>query len=166
MEKILRPTFYTNEGLPIRAGGILCYVVDNKTKNSIKKKYWLFRLQNNKFTDTGGKTDIKDKNIIDTAIRETVEETNGHLFSHKHDFEQCTKILKKIFKIQQPEPLYIQNCKYVLYPIQLKYKNKFLSLKRFGLKEEHDNIEHKYMWLDYIPKNIHPRLKIIKNHLN
>ena len=33
------------------------------------------------------KTDKEDKSIIDTAIRETVEETNGHLFSHKHDFQ-------------------------------------------------------------------------------
>ena len=163
MENSNRPTFYTKEGLPVRAAGILCYVV-HKDKN-IEKNYWLFRLQNKLFTDTGGKTDVTDTDFVDTAIRERVEETNGHLFSFKHDFNTCTSILKKLFKTQNPEPIYIKSCKYVVYPLRLKYKNKFLSLKRFGLKEEHDNIEHKYMWLDYIPKNIHPRLKSLKKEL-
>lgn len=163
MENSNRPTFYTKEGLPVRAAGILCYVVHKEQQK--EKNYWLFRLQNKLFTDTGGKTDILDSDMIDTAIRETVEETNGHLFSFKHNFDKCTSILKNLFKIQNPKPIYIKSCKYVVYPLRLKYKNKFLSLKRFGLKEEHDNIEHKYMWLDYVPKNIHPRLKSLKGYL-
>ena len=162
-----RPTFYTKDGQPIRAAGILCYVYhksfDEKTKD---KKIWLFRNQNNIFSDTGGKTDKLDKSIIDTAIRETVEETNGHLFSSKHNYQICEKILKKEFEKQKPEPIYVRNCKYLLYPLKLRYKNKYLSLKRFGTKEIHDNMEHSYHWLDKLPRNIHPRLQSIRNNLN
>ena len=155
-----RPTFYTKDGHPIRAAGILCYV---NYKN--QKKIWLFRNQNNYFSDTGGKTDKDDETIIDTAIRETVEETNGHLFSSKHNFEICRNILKKEFDRQKPEPIYVDNCKYILYTLKLRFKNRLLSLSRFGKKETHDDLEHSYHWLDYIPKNIHPRLKSIKNKL-
>ena len=40
-----RPTFYTESGQPIRAAGILCYVVHKN--NEKDKKFWLFRNQNN-----------------------------------------------------------------------------------------------------------------------
>ena len=40
-----RPTFYTDKGQPIRAAGILCYVI-HKNNNKLKK-IWLFRNQNN-----------------------------------------------------------------------------------------------------------------------
>lgn len=158
-----RPTFYTDKGQPIRAAGILCYVI-HKNNNKLKK-IWLFRNQNNYYSDTGGKTDKEDKSIIDTAIRETVEETNGHLFSHKHDFQTCRKILVDEFKKQKPKPLYVDNCKYLVFPLKLMYKNKYLSLKRFGKKELHDNLEHSYKWLSYVPKNLHPRLNGVKSIL-
>lgn len=161
-----RPTFYTKDGQPIRAAGILCYVYHKSFNEQIKdKKIWLFRNQNNIYSDTGGKTDKTDKSIIDTAIRETVEETNGHLFSSKHNYKICEKILKHEFKRQNPNPIYVDNCKYILYPLRLRYKNKFLSLKRFGDKEIHDDMEHSYHWLDKIPKNIHPRLYTIRNNI-
>ena len=161
-----RPTFYTKDGQPIRAAGILCYVYHKSFNEQIKdKKSGYLENQNNIYSDTGGKTDKIDKSIIDTAIRETVEETNGHLFSSRHNYEICEKILKKEFKRQKPNPIYVDNCKYLLYPLRLRYKNKFLSLKRFGDKELHDDIQHSYHWLDKIPKNIHPRLYTIRNHI-
>jgi len=167
MQQDNRPTFYTEEGHPIRAAGILCYVYHKSFDKIITdKKIWLFRNQNNIYSDTGGKTDILDKSIIDTAIRETVEETNGHLFSSTHDYKICEKILKQEFKRQNPKPIYVNNCKYLLYPLKLRYKNRFLSLKRFGDKEIHDDMTHSYHWLDKIPKNIHPRLYAIRNNLN
>lgn len=161
-----RPTFYTKDGQPIRAAGILCYVYHKSFNKEIKdKKIWLFRNQNNIYSDTGGKTDKIDKSIIDTAIRETVEETNGHLFSSKHNYEICEKILKQEFKRQTPNPIYVDNCKYLLYPLRLRYKNRFLSLKRFGDKEIHDDMHHSYHWIDKIPKNIHPRLHTIRHNI-
>ena len=51
---------------------------------TLKKEVWLFRRENKVSTsyycDTGGKSDCIDNSPIETAIRETVEETNGHLF--------------------------------------------------------------------------------------
>lgn len=159
-----RPTFYTDKGQPIRAAGILCYVI-HKNNNKLKK-IWLFRNQNHLYSDTGGKTDKEDLTIIETAIRETVEETNGHLFSYKHNFETCKQILMKEFEKQKPNPIYVESCKYILFPLRLMYKNRFLSLKRFGKKELHDNLIHSYKWLDYIPNNIHPRLYKARESLN
>jgi len=172
MHTVNRPTFFTEIGQPIRAAGILCYVNHkffnkDRSKDTSKndKKIWLLRKQNESFSDTGGKTDIVDQTIIDTAIRETVEETNGHLFSFHHTFEECTNILVKEFKKQNPVPIYSENCKYIVFPLKLRYKNKLLSLKRFGNKEIHDDMEHSYEWIENIPKNIHPRLKSIRKQL-
>mgnify|MGYP001252912844 CR=1 FL=1 len=157
-----RPTFYTDNGQPIRAAGILCFI-DNKESN---KKYWLFRKQNNLFTDTGGKTDSIDSSALDTAIRETVEETNGRLFSEKHNSKYCYKILKREISKQNINPIYIESCKYLLFPLKLRIKNFELPLDRFGKLELHDNLEHSYHWLDEIPaKNIHPRLITLKKKL-
>lgn len=158
-----RPTFFTKNGEPIRAAGILCYI-DNKEEN---KKYWLFRKHKNLYSDTGGKTDKIDSSALDTAIRETVEETNGHLFSEKHNNYYCSKILKReIFK-QKIEPIYLDSCKYQIYILKLRNKNFNLPLERFGKIEIHDKLEHSYHWLDSIPvKNIHPRLFTLKNLLN
>ena len=165
MHKNNRPTFFTESGQPIRAAGILCYIIKKSFSNNKEKKLWLFRKQDNNFSDTGGKTDCQDESIVETAIRETVEETNGKLFSYNHTLEQCKSILKREFEKQKPVPIYVENCKYIVFPLKLKYKNKFLSLKRFGEIEIHDNLEHSYHWVDHIPNNIHPRIKPIKKQL-
>ncbi len=163
MNKDKRPTFYTDKGQPIRAAGILCYVYD-KEKN---KKIWLFRKQSNKYSDTGGKTDHVDSDPLQTAIRETVEETNGHLFSKNHNFETCTKILVREIKKQKPKPIYVEGCKYLIIPFRLRFKNFKLSLDRFGKIEIHDHMKHSYHWLEEIPKkNLHPRLISIRKLLS
>ena len=162
MSKDKRPTFYTDKGQPIRAAGILCYVYD-RTKD---KKIWLFRKQSNKYSDTGGKTDEVDNDPHQTAIRETVEETNGHLFSKKHNYDTCTKILIRELKKQNPTPIYVECCKYFIIPFRLRFKNFKLSLDRFGEIETHDHMEHSYHWMEEVPKkNLHPRLISIRNKL-
>ena len=83
-----RPTFYTKNNQEIRAAGIVFYVYING------KKKWLFRKSNKVYSDIGGKTEINDENPIDTAIRETWEETNGSLFCDgKKDYEDCKQKL-------------------------------------------------------------------------
>ena len=158
-----RPTFYTEENKPIRAAGILCYVHD-KDKD---QKLWLFRKQNNLFSDTGGKTETIDNSAIDTAIRETVEETNGHLFSQKHNIDTCHKILCREINNQKVKKIYVENCKYLLILFKLRFKNYKLPLERFGNLEKHDNQIHSYHWLEEIPsKDLHPRLHGAKKQLN
>ena len=162
MDKNSRPTFYTEKGQPIRAAGILCYVFD-KEKG---KKIWLFRKQSEKFSDTGGKTDKIDESPIETAIRETVEETNGHLFSKNHNYKKCNNILIREINKQKPKAIYVESCKYLIIPFKLRFKNYKLSLDRFGEIETHDNMEHSYHWLDNIPnENLHPRLYTVRNLL-
>ena len=160
-----RPTFFINNN-PIRAAGILCYVFDNIKK----KKIWLMRKEektsSSYYCDTGGKTDNCDNSPIDTAIRETVEETNGHLFSKSHSNKKCTEILKELFDNNSNiniKSIYSKEGKYILYLLKLRYNTINKSLDRFGKKEKSSggkNIKnHSYFWLDKLPfEDLHPRL--------
>mgnify|MGYP001466874358 CR=1 FL=1 len=95
-----------------------------------------------------------------------MEETNGHLFSKKHTMKKCYDILCKEITKQKPSPIYIDSCKYIVYPFKLRTKNYELPLNRFGTLEIHDKQEHSYHWLDEIPnKNIHPRLYELKKFI-
>lgn len=163
-----RPTFYIDDK-PIRAAGILFYVKDK----SNKKNMILFRRENKETTqfycDTGGKTDVGDKSSIETAIRETVEETNSHLFDKKHNRKKCSDILKNIFEKQKIDHIYITKSKYILYLVELRYSTYKKPLERLGTYEKSLNDEtktHTYFWLDTIPTdNLHPRLKAISKKI-
>tara|TARA_B110000977_G_scaffold170038_1_gene220431 strand:- start:542 stop:778 length:237 start_codon:yes stop_codon:yes gene_type:complete len=72
-----RPTFYYNNQ-PVRAAGVLLWT---RHKGRIMR---LFRKVNGEFEDIGGKSDAKDRDELDIAIREVCEETRGKLFS-EHD---------------------------------------------------------------------------------
>ena len=156
-----RPTFYTKDGKPIRAVGILIYVKKNE------KKIFLFRFSKKYSSDLGGKTDQKDNCPLDTALREAVEETNAHLFSPKHNSQICYEILKEEFNKQNPEPYYDASCKYLVYQIELDYKYKSMSLIRFGTIETFNNEKHRFFWSSEFPNNLHPRLSnFCKNYKN
>lgn len=163
-----RPTFYIDEK-PIRAAGILFYVKD-KSNN---KNMMLFRRENKETTqfycDTGGKTDVSDESSIETAIRETVEETNSHIFDKKHNRKKCTNILKNIFEKQKIDYIYSPKSKYILYLVELRYSAYKKPLSRLGSYEKSLNDEtktHTYFWLDTIPiENLHPRLKVISKKI-
>lgn len=160
-----RPTFFIDKN-PIRASGILCYVYDNIKK----KKIWLLRRENKVSTsyycDTGGKTDAIDKSPIDTAIRETIEETNGHLFSKKHSKKKCFTILKKLME-KDVDILYIKESKYLLHLLKLRFNTLSKPMDRFGISEKllgDESKTHTYFWLDELPfDDLHPRLKNIYN---
>ena len=157
-----RPTFFTRSGQPVRAAGILCYVVDPCTGNKI----WLLRESKGYLTDTGGKTDVVDKGPMDTAIRETVEETNGHLFSGRHSEERCYDIISKHLSSQKNKIIYIKSSKYLLFTFELRFSTIHKPLKRFGKFEEHDNEPHSYKWYHKIPfEKLHPRLYQVRNSI-
>tara|TARA_B100000161_G_scaffold237661_1_gene188161 strand:+ start:112 stop:990 length:879 start_codon:yes stop_codon:yes gene_type:complete len=157
-----RPTFYTRSRKEIRGAGVLCYVRD-KVRN---KKYILLRESNGWISDMGGKTDIYDKSPLDTAIREVVEETNGHLFSSYHDSERCRFILNKHLPKRNVKRIYIRKSKYLLYIFEINYKNFGRSMLRFGKKEGNTNISHYYKWYESLPsRKLHPRLYNIRHEL-
>lgn len=130
MSNLDRPTFDYNEK-PVRAGGILFY-----KKNIETDKYELLLIHSrNQYEDFGGCSDVKDKNIQDTIVREVYEESN--------------KIFKKKFirkKIKNSEPIYIPRCKYLMYFVEL---DKYYNPTDFGDTEIFENIQRTVHWIDY-----------------
>ena len=147
-----RPTFYTPDNKPIRAAGFLFYSSDKH--NNIT---YLFRYSKDKWQDIGGKSDVKDKGPLDTAIRECCEETNNHLFSKKHNYDQCFKKLRSFVKYTIP--IYCFQSKYLCFPVYLERNIMNICVNRLGNKELESNEDHKYIVSRYIPSgNINPRL--------
>jgi len=147
-----RPTFSYN-GLPVRAAGTLIIV---ETPTSTHR---LFRQINNKFEDIGGKTDSSDTSEIDTAVRETCEETHGKLFHPNHTMQDCERILRDLIATNcQVE--YNKRSKYLLFKLYVHEGILDMSMKRFGLEEKTDwgVLQHYYKWLRYCPRKLHPRL--------
>lgn len=148
-----RPTFHYR-GQPVRAAGILLWTIHNG------QVFRLFRKVNGKFEDIGGKTDKVDVDAVATAIRETVEETNGKLFSPQHTRQQCAEILDGLF---QDVTEYNQRSKYLLFKIKVDSSILDLSMKRFGLSEETEwgTLKHYYQWRLELPhyNQLHFRLR-------
>lgn len=83
------------------------------------------------FCDLGGKTDINDNNIIETAIREVMEETNGVLFNklikikyHKEFgikpiFKDHVVNFYRLFQDYQPNFIYSNKSKYLIMMLEL-----------------------------------------------
>lgn len=65
------------EGLPIRAAGLILYIVDPKTKDT----FLLLQRRpgTNQWEDLGGKVEEQDKTIQHTMAREAAEESKGRL---------------------------------------------------------------------------------------
>ena len=131
----MRPTFYFEDDNkkenPIKAGGVLFY-----RKNDIGKydKYEMLMIHSkDKYEDFGGQTDPNDNDLVDTVSREVEEESNG-IFSKSF----VKNIIKDI------EPIYIKNCKYMLYIAEL---DKYYDPEIFGDREIHDNINRTIKWV-------------------
>ena len=153
----MRPTFYLEDDYekenPIRAGGVLFYKYD-----STSQQYNLLMINTNgKYEDFGGQTDLEDDDLVDTVSRETEEESNG--------------IFSKAFiknKIKDTEPIYIKNCKYMLYIVEI---DKYYDPKDFGDKEIYEDIDRTIEWVsfdDFTHKRLNFRLtdKNVTNCLN
>jgi len=120
-----RPTFYylEDKDKPIRAAGIIFY------QNTEQGTRYLFICSDRGIEDFGGCTDNKDNDALDTALRETEEESNGILKKEE---------LKG--RINQEEAIYIKNSKYIIYFCKLNEDDNFEE-SEFGNFEIHDNIE-------------------------
>jgi hypothetical protein len=121
-------------------------------------KYLLQKVKNkNAWEDFGGKTDKKDKNIIETAFRECEEESNNIL-----NRNYLIDLIEK-----NPDRCYylLQDNLYFLYMIYISKKEKeFLENQDFGDFETYDNIERKVSWVSK-KENFHPRI-LINNFIN
>jgi hypothetical protein len=158
-----RPTFYTNNNEPIRAGGIIFYKRDKLTGDiKILLQYSKNKYEDseNKYEDIGGKTDIGDKDIYDTIIRETIEETNNVI----------TKEIINNYLDKQYDYIYIPNSKYMLLLIEADNDIINIDRRQFGKVEKLTGKIRQFQWIDYnrlkyskIPFN--ERIWIIHNKL-
>lgn len=120
-----RPTFYylEDKDKPIRAAGVIFY------QNTKQGTRYLFISSDRGIEDFGGCTDNKDSDALDTALRETEEESNGIL--KKDELKD---------RIDQKEAIYVKNSKYIIYFCKLTEKENF-DEKDFGDFEIYENIK-------------------------
>lgn len=150
-----RPTF-SYQGQPVRAAGILLYTYVNG------QKWFLFRKAKGKWQDMGGKTDVQDTSIVDTAIREATEETNGKLFSVDDTYTCCQTRLRNMLSNGRGHRIrYNKRSKYVLFIVRVDDLKK-LPMSRFGSCEA-DGMKHVYKWFRKCPK-LHYRLRGMSLH--
>lgn len=131
----------------VTSGGVLLY----------SSKRILLIHSDRGYEDIGGKCDTTDKDIIDTIIRETSEETNNMINLTRSRFIDCEYIIT-------------QSSKYCIYLIPALSCELKLDSKSFGTYENHDKIKRTIDWIkiiDFIDYafmkfNLNPRLFNLK----
>ena len=138
-----RPVFYYH-GKPVKAGGCLFY-----TSHNGKRQYLLRYCKY--LSDVGGKTDHKDNCIMDTIVREAAEETNFSLLSDKHTETEAMDALRSLLSTAS-EAYYDENSKYLTVLCEVSKEVRELPMKRFGLREGTDKMDHYYKWVNVIKR--------------
>ncbi len=156
---MFRPTYYynNNKTMELRAGGCLFYKFDNKKMHVLLiKNYGVYE-------DFGGKTDIVDKCIDDTIIREVLEESNCLI--NEDELIGQLNMINHINHMHQNKCVYVKRSKYLLYIVEASENQALLTSEMFGDKEFHDGILRTVEWIEYddmktnkIKNNIHIRL--------
>jgi 8-oxo-dGTP pyrophosphatase MutT (NUDIX family) len=123
--------FYDNS---ISAGGCLFY---KRNKQLLLIKYddpkWP------RLDDIGGQVDLNDGSIIETIIREVIEETNGKI-------SEIT--LMKLFAFNKTDTFYTKKSKYCNLLVEVD-DDFFTDTSVFGQIEKCDNISRTIKWYDY-----------------
>lgn len=156
-----RPTFRFRN-MPVRAAGIIFYVKDDGVRLLFRRQT---QSQKNKmvYGDLGGKTEYFDNNPMDTACRETVEESMGKIFDVDDTPEICREKLDSLVE-GSIKSVYIKDSKYMLYFIELPLDIVDLPMERFGdaeIMESGYQDPHSYHWIELgdIPQEqLHIRL--------
>lgn len=165
-----RPIFYVDDSYPCLGAGVLLYINHNN------RIYFLMQKEDNNqkycFCDLGGKTDTSDNNIIETAVREVMEETNGVLFSKlfkkqyqkmfdiRPSFDDYMANFYKLFQNIEPKFIYSGKSKYLIMMIKLdseyispimlpKYNEQITTLRQgFGDAEEGNTLSRQIVWME------------------
>ena len=137
-----RPTFYykNNPDNQIRAAGLIFYRVTSDKKDI----EYLMINWNGKYEDFGGKTDREDECYQDTALRETIEESNGIL-----------NLYRTFDPVMKNKPIFYKNCKYVTYILKTDVDYKPID---FGDIEYYENVARTVEWV--------PHSKLIKRNFS
>ena len=154
-----RPTFTCTRG-PLRAGGVLIY-----RKTGAMVEFLMIKNTEGRYEDIGGKTDRKDRSILDTIARETGEETNGVIAEAVVRRQLQAAVLS----------VYNLNSKYVVYLLPANRYEATLKSEQFGTIETHDQFPRTIHWVstESLQNNpLHPRLDlqgiiaVLENSLN
>jgi 8-oxo-dGTP pyrophosphatase MutT (NUDIX family) len=113
---------------------------------------------NRNFEDLGGKTDVGDKTPLDTAIREACEETNNHIISNRHTFQECANFLFDP-ATDSMDVQYNEQSKYLLFRIRVHPSILDMDMRRFGRTEKTGVLNHYFQWRWSLPLDLHPRLR-------
>lgn len=155
-----RPAFVINNHLYVSAGVILYTIIDNQIKLLVQRVthtgewadrcYW-------EWEDFGGKSDIEDESIVDTAVRECYEELN---------YLVDKGFIKAALEHSASRRLLNKRSKYVLflgYVPPTSYQA--LEPRQFGQIEHLTQIQRVVAWVDvdhlfevYRQHKLHPRL--------
>ena len=145
-----RPIFYNDKEKKneIKAGGIIYY----RYNKYLKDIEFLMINCRNFYEDFGGKTDGKDKTIINTIAREANEESN-RIFNEN----------ELLTYLKNNTGIYNKSSKYIVFFIKT---DKGYNPKEFGDIELFENIERTVEWVSYKQlqelinqKKLHIRLK-------
>lgn len=157
-----RPVFIEKNRLYVSAG-VLLYTKDPQGTCS-------FMLQKIKdrgpwtYEDFGGKSDVCDKSIKDTALRECLEELN--CLEDSYTGPITWQFLETQLADRRSIVYRVPDNKYILYIIYVPYELKSsMNMKDFGTYEILDGIQRTVTWLSYRDfmeldsKDLHPRFK-------
>ena len=127
--------------IPFRAAG-MCFYVENPLR------IMMIKSKDRGYEFPGGKIDQKDQDLLYTAIRESVEETNCKIFKkHANNIEKTILYLKNYISRNSsirwmPEFKF----KYGLFLIRLPNTSVF-STEVYGQMEEFEKIDRTISWL-------------------
>lgn len=150
-----RPLFFYKNRVYVSAG-VMLYTINPESQNY---SFLLQRSSRNswEYEDFGGKSDPKDKSILDVALRECCEELNFKGGITK-------KFLASQLNDRRSFEYLVPNCKYILYMIYVPFEFKnSMDMSVFGTHENLDHIRRDVLWMSYkqlhdLPlKDLHPR---------
>lgn len=143
-----RKTFYLHDdkNLPIMAGGIVLYKIENDNV------YLLLIEKNGMYEDLGGKSDTSDGTFDDIVCREVFEESNYLISKESIKERLCSS-----------SHFYNFQSKYITYIVQANEQESNFKSEDFGDKEIHENIPRKIKW---VPLNVVLNQNIIKYKLS
>ena len=142
-------SFNTSNGKIVSAIGVLFY---SKDKGFLMQSVRDEKSGEIRFTDFGGKVELKDMTCLHSLYRETNEETNG-LLTPDYDF----------LKMHLGH-IYLLKCKYLLLICRAPAEFEGIDPSQFGTHEEHSSTKRTVQWVSRSnfldAENLHQRLSI------
>ena len=166
-ESVMRKVCYYDNDVekPILAAGVI-FVKGSGNNREVLMQKVLETDGTYKLSDFGGKIDLSDNTVVQTAARELGEELNFGMFQVKRGANVYLdqEGLKKVIQKNMLKPFYMPVAKYFLMFCQFN-EDLGLDMEKIGDHEKLDKITRTVEWIkeeDFIKAhfehNLHPRL--------